>query len=109
MKFEELAREAGRAVSASGKGTVVPPVADVWARRRRRGLVLGSASLAIVAIVVAAAVANFGGIATDDRITGSAPEPGVSVPSATVPLQDGGFLFSPPRIERGDSVEFPIT
>lgn len=109
MKFEELAREAGRALSESGKGTVVPPVAEVWARRRRRGLVLGSASLAIGAIALVATVANFGGIATDDRITGSAPEPDVSVPAARVPLEDGGFLFSPPRIERGHSVEFPIT
>lgn len=109
MKFEELAREAGRALSASGRSTVVPPVAEVWARRRRRSLVLGSVSVAVVAAGVVATAASIGGIGADDRITGSVSQPGISVPAATVPREVGGLLFGPPRIDRGDLVEFPIT
>lgn len=109
MKFEDLAREAGRALSASGRSAAVPPVAELWARRRRRGLVLGLASIAIVAVGTVATVATLGDTGAADRITGSVTEPGVSVPTATIPGEDDGVPFFLPRVDGAGSIEYRIT
>jgi hypothetical protein len=79
----------------------VPAVAEMWARRRRRGLVLGSTAVVVLVAGVVATVAALGGLA------GGGEE--VSVPADTVPVEGGGVLFGPPRVEGADAVEFPIT
>lgn len=100
MRFEDYAREASRALSASGRSIEVPAVAEMWARRRRRGLVLGSTTVGVLVIGVVATVATLGGIAGGEE---------VSVPANTVPIDGGGVLFGPPRLESADTAEFPIT
>lgn len=109
MKFEDYAREASRALSASGRSADVPSVSEMGARRRRRGLVLGSTAMAILATGTVAVVATVGGLAGDDADLADGSASRVSVPAATVPVEDGGVLFGPPRIEGPDTVEFPIT
>lgn len=101
MRFEDYAPEASRALSASGRSVDVPPVAEMWARRRRRGLFFGSTAVVILVAGVVATLAALGGLA------GGGEE--MSVPAGTAPLEDGGVLFGPPRIQRADTVEFPIT
>ena len=101
MRFEDYAREASRALAASGRSVDVPVVAEMWARRRRRGLVLGSTAVGVLVIGVVAAVATWGGLAGG--------EGEVAVPANTVPVDGGGVLFGPPRLEGIDTVEFPIT
>ncbi len=108
MKFEDYAREASRALSASGRSVDVPAVPEMWARRRRRRLVLGSTAIALLAAGTVTAVATLGGLTGDgEAANGSASQ--VSIPAATMPVEGGGILFGPPRIEGADEVEFPIT
>jgi hypothetical protein len=109
MKFEDYAREAARALSASGRTAEVPAVKEMWARHRRRGLVLGSAAVAILAAGTVGIVAAVGGLGgADGEVANGSPSP-VSVPAATVPLEGGGVMFGPPRVEGAETVEFPIT
>lgn len=108
MKFEDYAREASRALTVSGWSVDVPSVSEMWARHRRRGLVLGSTAVVVLAAGLVAIVSALGGLAGDgEAANGSASQ--VSVPAVTVPVEGGGVLFGPPRIEAADTVEFPIT
>lgn len=109
MRFEDYAREAGRALSASGRSAEVPSIKAMWTRRRRRGLAFGSAAVVILAAGTVAVVAAVGGLAeTDGEVANGADSP-VSVPAATVPVDGGGVMFGPPRVEAAETVEFPIT
>jgi len=108
MKFEDYAREASRSLSASGRSVDVPSVSEMWARHRRRGLVLGSSAVVVLAAGLVAIVSALGGLAGDgEAANGSASR--VSVSAVTVPVEGGGVIFGPPRIEGEDTVEFPIT
>jgi hypothetical protein len=113
VKFEDYAREASRALSASGRSVEVPALSEMWTRRRRTGLVLGSVTIVVVVVAgTIGVIASLGGMntSTDGRIVADDSRSGLSVPSQTVPAEGGGgVLFGPPRIEKADTVEFPIT
>jgi hypothetical protein len=68
---------------------------------------LGSTAIAILTAGTVAVVATLGGPAGDEGepANGSASQ----ASAATVPVDGGGILFEPPRIEGPDTVEFPIT
>jgi len=106
VKFEDYAREASKALSSSGRSVEVPALSEMWARRRRAGVILGSATIALVVAGTIGVIARMGGIGTDDDVANGSE---VVVPAATVPVDEGGILFGPPRIEKADTVEFPIT
>lgn len=108
MRFEDYAREAARALSASGRSVDVPALSEMWARRRRAGVVLGSATIALVVAGTIGVIAGMGGMGANGEDVANGSESEVLVPAATVPAGGGGVLFGPPRIEKADTVEFPI-
>ena len=109
MKFEDYAREASRALAASGRSVDIPSVSEVEARSRRRGLVVGSTAIATLAVGTVAIVTTLGGLVGSEEEPADGSVSRVSVPAATVPVEGGGVLFGPPRIEGPDTVEFSIT
>lgn len=108
MKFEDYAREASRALSASGRSVDVPPVAEMAARRRRSALLLGSTALVVLVAGMISFATAMGGFSGDgNSANGSASE--LFVPAGTVPIEGGGVLFGPPRSQRAGTVVLPIT
>jgi hypothetical protein len=84
MKFEDYAREASRSLSASGRSVDVPSVSEMWARHRRRGLVLGSSAVVVLAAGLVAIVSALGGLAGDgEAANGSASRVSVSADTDT--------------------------
>lgn len=103
-RFEDFAEEAGRALAASSGSVEVPSVSEL-AVRRRRSVVAGMSVMAVLVVVVLGLVVSLGG--SSDPVASDGEE-GL-LPAATVPLDEGGYLFGPPRVNNEEAVEFPLT
>lgn len=103
-RFEDFAEEAGRSLAASSGSVEVPSVSEL-AVRRRRGVVAGMSVMAVLVVVVLGLLASLGGSSSPPVASGGADG---SLPAVTVPLDDGGYLFGPPRVNREAAVEFPL-
>lgn len=108
MRFEDYAREASRALAASGTTATATGITELRARRRRRRTASGLAAFVVLALGIVVVTANLGGMERGVVDTPVGPSQ-ISVPAATLPVEGGGVMFSPPRIEEADSVTFPIT
>jgi hypothetical protein len=93
MKFEEYAREAGKALATSGRDIEIPSVAQMAARRRRAFVWGGAAVLVLAVVAVSLAGALFEPeLVPPADIPASTTNVEVSSPPLIVDLLDGTQL-----------------
>ena len=93
---------AARSLTDSARQAKVPSVQELVRGRRRRMLDRGGIVVLVGIALITLVVWLRGGFL--DHVA----KENVS-PATTVPMEDGKVLFGPPRIDRGETVEFPVT